>query len=193
MVELTFEQRRERQQQTLETPPRSYGFDARLIFWLEDRAWGTERTLLKFKARELVARSPYRAWAREHDDTDSDVEEERNEVTHWNVLKELIAEDQGREGPIRFGLLPAIGAVAMYTFTRLQHRLDPDRSHRLNADIEDHAEHEYALLVAEHPEWEQRSFDAVTEYGRYDSRADALRQIGCDEGVHKERSIQRSR
>src|ERR1700704_6344805 len=63
MVALTPEERRERQQQILDSPPRPYGVEARVIFWLEDRAWGTERTLPKFKARELVARSPYRAWA----------------------------------------------------------------------------------------------------------------------------------
>ena len=194
MVELTPEQRREHQRRTLETPPRSYGIEARLIFWLEDRAWGTQRTLSKFKARELVARSPYRAWA--HDDTDdeSDREDEANERSHWNVLRELIAEDHRRDNPIRFGLLPAVGAVAMYTFTRLQHQLHPSRSYRLNADIEDHAEHEYAWLVSEHPEWEHRPYDAaIDDYGDYESRADVLRQISCDERFHKERSLDRDR
>ena len=28
----------------------------------------------------------------------------------------------------------------------------------LNADFEDHAEHEYALMVQEHPEWESTTF-----------------------------------
>jgi ubiquinol oxidase len=193
MVELTPEQRRQQQRQTLELPPRSYGVEARVIFWLEDRAWGTQRTLPKFKAREFVARSPYRAWAHEHAHASSDTEEERNERSHWNVLRELIAEDECREDPLRYRLLPAVGAVSMYAFTRLQHRLNPSRSHRVNADIEDHAAHEYALLVAEHPEWEERAFDAESDYGRYESRADVLRQIGCDEQVHKERSMQRSR
>lgn len=146
----------------------------------------------KFKARELVARSPYRAWADEHDDERSDVEEERNERSHWNVLRQLIEEDKCDESRVRFDVLPAIGALSMYTFTRIQHRLNPRRSYRLNADIEDHAAHEYALFVAEHPEWEHRAFDGVSEYGRYESRADVLRQLGCDEQFHRERSIQRA-
>lgn len=193
LVELTPEQRREQQLRTLETPPRSYGIEARVIFWVEDRAWGTDRTLSKFKARELVARSPYRAWAHEHTDESSDAEDERNERSHWNVLKALIAEDECRDNAFRFGLLPAFGAVSMYMFSRVQHRLNPSRSYRLNADIEDHAQHEYALLVAEHPEWEARPYSAVPDYGTYESRADVLRQISCDEQVHKERSLDRNR
>jgi hypothetical protein len=191
MVDLTPQERRDHQKRTLETSPRSYGFDARAIFWLEDRVWGTERTLSKFKARELVARSPYLAWASVHSDTSSDVQEKENEVSHWHVLRALIAEDDCRDNPVRFGLLPALGAAAMYAFTRLQHRVDRPRSHRLNADIEDHAEHEYALLVAEHPEWETRPYTAgVPAYGDYESRADVLRQISCDERVHKQLSLE---
>ena len=193
MVELTPAQRRDHQQQTLETAQRSYGFDARIIFWLEDRVWGSRRTLSKFKARELVARSPYLAWAAVHTDNGSDEEEKENEISHWRVLRDLITEDECRDNPVRFGLLPALGAAGMYAFTRVQHRVDPSRSHRLNADIEDHAEHEYALFVAEHPEWDVRPYKAaVAEYGEYESRADVLRQIGCDEGVHKQRSLERS-
>jgi hypothetical protein len=193
MIALTSEQRRQQHQQILDSPPRPYGVEARVIFWLEDRAWGPERTLPKFKARELVARSPYRAWADGHDDERSDVEEERNERSHWNVLRQLIAEDECDESRVRFDVLPAVGALSMYAFTRIQHRLNPRRSFRVNADIEDHAAHEYALFVAEHPEWEHRAFEGVSEYGRYESRADVLRQLGCDERVHKERSIQRAR
>ena len=144
MVALTPEQRRQKHHQILNSPQRPYGVEARVIFWLEDRAWGTERTLPGSK-RELVARSPYRAWADEHDDERSDVEEERNERSHWNVLRQLIEEDKCDESRVRFDVLPAIGALSMYTFTRIQHRLNPQRSYRLNADIEDHAAHEYAL------------------------------------------------
>jgi hypothetical protein len=191
MVELTPEQRRDHQRRTLDSPTRSYGIEARVIFWLEDRVWGTERTLSKFKARELVARAPYRAWWHDHADEPSDIEEEHNERSHREVLNALLAEDDCREDPLRFGLLPVLGAVSMYTFTRLQHRLQPGRSYEVNADIEDHAEHEYALLVAEHPEWEHQRYIAVSDYGVYESRADVLRQISCDEGVHKARSLDR--
>ena len=52
--------------------------------------------------------------------------------------------------------------------------LHPAWSYQLNADYEDHAEHEYMTLVAEHPEWEQEKFTSAFEadYGSFDSRAD---------------------
>ena len=52
----------------------------------------------------------------------------------------------------------------------------PDILYRLNADFEDHAEHEYALLVQEHPEWETMPYEGsfVDDYGSYDSLADLV-------------------
>ena len=66
----------------------------------------------------------------------------------------------------------------------------PAWSHRLNADFEDHAEHEYMELVAENPEWEITPFhsDFAADYGSFESLADLFRQIGHDERVHKEES-----
>jgi hypothetical protein len=192
MVSLSPDERRAQVHETLGTPERDYGVDARIIFWLEDRVWGTERTLSKFKARELVARSPYKAWRHDHESTEEDIVEEHNEHSHWHVLRHLLGDDGVHDNPIRFGVLPAIGAAGMFAFSRLQHRLRPGRSHRLNADIEDHATHEYAELVAEHPEWEWVPYRSVVpEYGEYESRADLLRQISCDEREHRDRSVLR--
>jgi ubiquinol oxidase len=69
----------------------------------------------------------------------------------------------------------------------------PAWSYQLNADFEDHAEHEYMTLVAEHAEWEKEPFTSVFEadYGRFDSLADMFRQIGHDERVHKQESLAR--
>jgi hypothetical protein len=192
MREYTADERRAEQAETLSTPRRRYGIDARTIFWLEDRVWGTARTLGKFKAQELVARSPYRAW--EHDDDPSAAAEAANERAHWNVLRTLIAEDGINESRARYGLLPALGAIGMFAYTSVLVRVQPDRSYRLNADIEDRAEHEYAAFVAEHPEWEVRAYDSngAPTYGAYESRNDVLRQISLDEREHKRRSIERA-
>jgi hypothetical protein len=63
----------------------------------------------------------------------------------------------------------------------------PEWSYRLNADFEDHAEHEYMAYVAEHPELETQPDPGsyATQYGQYGSLADLLRQIGHDERTHK--------
>ena len=83
----------------------------------------------------------------------------------------------------------------MYQQFWLLRVLDPAWNYRLNADIEDHAEYEYAALVAEHPEWETTPYHSAVAagYGVYESLADVFRQIGCDEGVHKEISLARAK
>jgi ubiquinol oxidase len=65
--------------------------------------------------------------------------------------------------------------------------LRPEWSYRLNADFEDHAEHEYMAYLSEHPELESQPDPGsyAAEYGRHGSLADLLRQIGHDERVHK--------
>jgi hypothetical protein len=78
-----------------------------------------------------------------------------------------------------------------YQLSLVLYLLKPSWSQRLNADFEDHAEHEYAEFVAEHPEFEKMPFESafVEEYGRFDSVADLFRQISYDERRHKEESL----
>ena len=210
MGDLTPEERRRQQRLTLETPRRRYGLDARVLFLLEDVVFGTSRTLPKFKAREVSAPAPYRAWeqaaaaalavahrhtglaGRLHERMSEARAERHNEQWHLAVLDELIASWDVREG-LHFRLLPQVVALGLYQLHLLLSIVDPARSYRLNADIEDNAEHEYAALVAEHPEWETTPFRSAfeREYGSYESVADLFRQIGYDERVHKERSLDR--
>ncbi len=69
----------------------------------------------------------------------------------------------------------------------------PKWSYRLNADFEDHAEHEYAQFVEENAWLAQRPYDGVfaDDYGRFATLADLFRQIGHDERVHKLESHER--
>jgi ubiquinol oxidase len=66
----------------------------------------------------------------------------------------------------------------------------PARSYRLNADLEDHAEHEYMTVVAEHPDWESTPFESgfADGYSHSASVADLFRQISHDERMHKQES-----
>ena len=211
MRELSAQARRQWQRVTLDTPPRRYGADARLQFWLEDLVFGKARTLSKFRARELVARSPYQSWEqaaylvvgkirdrsararRLYDSLTETRAEQDNEAWHVLILEEVIAASGVRESRLRFGLMPQLIAFAVYQEFWLLRVLNPAWGYRLNADIEDHAEHEYAALIAEHPEWEDDPFHSVVadDYAAYESLADLFRQIGSDEGVHKEMSLVR--
>jgi len=199
---------REAQAETLARPRRPYGFAAKLLFATLDLCYGKPRTLSKFKVLELVARVPYQAWEqagyiaithvhrrtgmarRIYDRVRESRAQQDNEQWHLLILDELIAEAGTKEGAMRFFWLPQVLAFLYYQASWLLYVVHPRWSYSLNADFEDHAEHEYALLVQEHPEWENEPFesDLGKDYGQFQSLADVFRQISHDERVHKQES-----
>jgi ubiquinol oxidase len=208
---LTRHQLREEQEATLASPRRRYSLAARGLFTLMDVVYGEPRTLSKFKVLEVIARAPYQAWerigyvaithrsgrprfaSRIFERVQESRDQQDNEQWHLLILEELVEKSDRRESFVRFGLLPQVIAFAYYHVSSLLYVLRPDWSYRLNADFEDHAEHEYALLVQEHPEWENTPYDGpfTEEYGAFASLADLFRQIGHDERVHKHESLAR--
>jgi ubiquinol oxidase len=196
---------------TLAAPRRSYGPLARVLFTTLDTVYGKPRTLSKFKVLELVARVPYQAWEqaayiaithvhertgmarRIHERVAESREQQDNEQWHLLILDELIAAEGIRESRLKFFWLPQLIAFAFYQVSWLLYVVRPKMSYQLNADFEDHAEHEYAHLVEENPGWETRAFESrfTADYGEYASLADVFRQIGHDERVHKLESEER--
>lgn len=192
------------QQATLGSPRRTYSLSARLLFIVMDGLYGKDRTLEKFRVLELVARVPYQAWenvayvAVTHTAAQRGLArrifnrvrasrfEQDNEQWHLLIMEELTA-DRPKYAFVRNRLVPQVLAFAYYQLSWFLYAVRPAWSYRLNADFEDHAEHEYALLVQEHPEWESVPYDGefAQEYGTYESLADLFRQIGYDERLHK--------
>ncbi len=203
-AELLAEQRR-----TLATPRRRANVAARALFAMMDLVYGSERSLAKFRVLEVIARVPYQAWehvayvAVTHRHSEprfarrifERVAESRaqqdNEQWHLLILEELLAEEGRRQPFVRYRLLPQVIAFAYYQLSWLLYVVKPGWSYRLNADFEDHAEHEYMLFVSENPQLEERPYEGLfaEEYGRYDTLADLFRQIGYDERVHKLESL----
>lgn len=201
------------QRETLDSPRRQYGLPARALFGLLDVLYGRKRTLSKFKVLELVARVPYQSWEqvayiaithvaprtgmarRIHDRVAEARAQQDNEQWHLLILEELVARSGRREWRWLYFWVPQALAFVYYQLSWLLYVLHPAWSYRLNADFEDHAEHEYMTLVTEHPEWEQEPFvsEFEADYGRFDSLADLFRQIGHDERVHKNESLARMR
>ncbi len=197
------------QSETLATRKRDYGLDGRALFVLLDLVYGRKRGLSKFKVLEIVARVPYQVWEqvayvaithvhrrtrlarRIHDRVMEARGQQDNEQWHLFVLEELIARSKIDEPRWKFFWLPQALAFGYYQLAWVLYVLHPEWSYRLNADFEDHAEHEYMQFVAEHPGWENQPFEPalVEEYGHFDSLADVFRQIGHDERVHKEASL----
>jgi ubiquinol oxidase len=196
------------QQVSLATPRRNASISARALFAFMDTAYGKERTLEKFRVLELVARVPYQAWenvayvAVTHTASQPDFArrifdrvrvsrwEQDNEQWHLLILEELLStghDGTKRAGWIKTRILPQIMAFGYYQLSWMMYAINPTWSYRLNADFEDHAEHEYALLVQEHPEWEHTPFTSGfhADFGHYESLADLFRQIAYDERLHK--------
>jgi ubiquinol oxidase len=210
MAQLTHAELLESQALTLNTPRRTYGIGARVLFALLDTIYGKSRTLSKFKVLELVARVPYQSWEqvayiaithtskkpelarRVFERVSESRRQEDNEQWHLLIIQEMITGDDIHEGFVKFSAIPQMIAFVYYQVSWLLYVIRPALSYRLNADFEDHAEHEYAHLVEENPEWETRPFesDFAVDYAVIATRADLFRQIGYDERVHKLESLE---
>ena len=211
MERLTHDALRREQERTLSTPRLRYSLLARVLFVGMDLLYGRRCTLSKFKVLELIARVPYQAWeqvayvAMTHTSSDPGFarrvfdriresrQQQDNEQWHLLILAELIVLRGLREGFVRFWLIPQFIAFIYYQIVWLLYVVSPSWGYRLNAEFEDHAEHEYMEFVRDHPELEQESWVSVlsADYGVFKSLADLFRQIGYDERVHKEESLAR--
>jgi ubiquinol oxidase len=209
MAQLDHDQLLASHAQTLGAARRRYGLGGRILFRLLDAVYGKQRTLSKFKVLELVARVPYQAWEQvayiaithTHDRPDfarrvfdrvtESRSQEDNEQWHLLILEELIAKQGVRERWFKFTVIPQALAFVYYQLSWLLYVIRPAWSYQLNADFEDHAEHEYAHLVDEHPEWESQPFQSAfaDDYAHLATIADLFRQIGYDERVHKDESV----
>lgn len=194
--------------ETLEAPRRRYSAAARMLFLTMNMIYGRKKTLAKYRVLEIVARTPYQTWEkvsykrinkvhhrialvrRIHERIATFRAQQDNEQWHLLILSELVAASGKKQGRLRFRLLPRLIASSYWHFCCLLFVMKPGWSYRLNADFEDHAEHEYAEFVRDNPELETTPYNSVecVGYGSFDSVADLFRQIMHDERCHKQES-----
>lgn len=206
---LTATELRAAQQQTLDTPRLRYSLAAKVLFKTMDLAYGRRRTIVKFTMLEYIARVPYQAWERVgylalaryrrrsglarrvFERIVATRAEQDNEQWHLLILQDLVQRQGLRQSFLLHRFAPWLIAFVYYHLSWLMFVVRPDWSYRLNADFEDHAEHEYMSFVAENPVLEQQPDPGsyAAEYGRYGTLADLLRQIGHDERTHKQDSL----
>ncbi len=199
------------QEKTLLSSRRGYGLLAKFLFWFMDFFYGKERTLSKFKVLEVIARVPYQAWEsvayvatthtypmpkfarRIFEFVKESREQQDNEQWHLFILEEMIQRKGIKENFFMFIVLPQIMAFMYYHISWLLYVIKPYWSYALNADFEDHAEHEYMYFVQENPAFEQEPFESEfrQDYGDLATLADLFRRIGVDERMHKDSSIDR--
>lgn len=205
------EELKREQKITLKTPRRNYGLLARFLFIFMDLFYGKKRCFSKFKVLEVIARVPYQSWEhvayiamthtyavpdfarRIFDFVKESREQQDNEQWHLLILEELTQKQNVSENFFHFRILPQIMAFFYYHISWLLYVMKPAWSYALNADFEDHAEHEYMLFVQENPEFETEPFQSTfrEDYGFYPNLADLFRRIGVDERMHKIESLNR--
>ena len=191
------------------TSRRRYGLLARGLFLAMDLLYGRERSLAKFKVLELVALVPYQAWEqvahaaiphrhrmpgfarRVFGFVREARAQQDNEHWHLLILEEQLARQGVARSGWRFRAMPQLLAFFYFHVSWLLYVIKPSLSYRLNADFEDHSEHEYMEFVHERYEMEDQPWisDFVGDYGQHESLADVLRHIGLDERRHKLASL----
>ena len=199
------------QQATLHSPRRRYGLLALALFRSMDVLYGRKRTLSKFKVLEVIARVPYQSWEhvayiamthtygqphfarRIFEFVKESRAQQDNEQWHLLILEEMVQRKRLPEQFLLHRALPQIIAFFYYHVSWLLYVIKPAWSYRLNADFEDHAEHEYMAFVEETPALETEPFesDFTAEYGAFGNCADLFRRIGWDERLHKHESLDR--
>lgn len=199
------------QDRTLAAPRRDYGLLARTLFFGMDLVYGRKRTLSKFKVLEVIARVPYQAWEqvayvamthtysapgfarRVFEFIRESRAQQDNEQWHLLIIEELVHAKGLKQGFLLYRAAPQLIAFAYYHVSWMLYVINPALSYSLNADFEDHAEHEYMEFVRENPELESAPFDSEfkKDYGDFRTLADLFRNIGFDERLHKEESLRR--
>jgi len=197
------------QKATQQRPRYTYSLAARFFFLSMDLITGTRITLPKVKLLEILASIPYRSWEiRQYTRMtfgyrNPELVQEAREILMWGreaqdgeyvhllVINEKMKEDGVRDS---WYLAPFVAflMVCLYVvISRLLAFINIRRAMLFNAQFEDHAEHEYAQFVAEHPEWEEQSVtnEKVKEYYDLPTWADIFRRIGLDERDHMNNSF----
>jgi ubiquinol oxidase len=197
------------QRETLRTPRKRYGRLARMMFAPVDLVYGRQGSFTKFAMLEIIARVPYQAWERvgywavhRHAGRSALARrvftrivearaDQDNEQWHLLIMQDMVQRNGIRQNWLLHKAAPWLIAFVYYHLSWLLFVIRPAASYRLNAEFEDHAEHEYMSFVAAHPELEHEPDPGTyaAEYGRFRSVADLLRQIGHDERVHKLASL----
>jgi demethoxyubiquinone hydroxylase (CLK1/Coq7/Cat5 family) len=186
-----------------------YSMAAKFFFFTMDLITGKGITLAKAKLLEMLASIPYRAWefrqyermTRKYQDQ-SFVQKARtimiygresqdNEYWHLLVINEKMKED-GVEDP--WYLVPIVPFLMVSTYVLISRALtifNISRAFLFNAEFEDHAEHVYAELVEEHPEWDTQPINSnlAKDYGDFHTWGDVFRRIGLDERDHMNNSF----
>lgn len=197
------------QQASLIRPRYPYSLAAKLFFAGMDVVAGKKVTLSKAKLLEMLASIPYREWerhqygrlTRRYRNAEWARQAQQivawgrgaqdNEYWHLLVLEEKMKEEGVKDA---WYLTPPIPWLMVWTYVMIARTMaffSLRSAFMFNGQFEDHAEHEYARFVEEHPEWESQSVQSAVVAVQTDAAtwADVFRRVGLDERDHRNRSF----
>lgn len=197
------------QKASLQRPRYPYALLPRVFYASMDLFAGKTTTLSKAKLLEMFAGVPYRAWelrqygrmTRRYQDSGLvqrswDViswarAAQDNEIWHLFVIHEKMKEDGAKDAWYLTPPIPALMMAVYWGIARLMACLSMRGAYLFNAQFEDHAEHNYAHFVEDHPELDNQPVTSavVAEYGAFETWGDVFRRIMLDEREHMNHSF----
>ncbi len=200
---------RKEQEATLARECMKYTPIARFFYWSMDLLCGKILTLPKIKLIEILASIPYRAWENKgywkltngyaNEKVRALGEElirigrlsQDNEYWHLLIACEKIKEDNIKENWFLYKCMPYFMTWFYAILSRMLAFFSIRGAYHFNAMFEDHAEHEYAQFVKDHPELDEQPMnnELVKEYGDFKTWGDVFRTIGLDERLHMNDSL----
>lgn len=200
---------RAEQQKSLERPHLKYSLSAKILFFSMDLAAGKKNTLPKAKLLEILASIPYRQWEirkyikqtlnyanlekveEAQKIIDWGREAQDNEYTHLLVIQQKMIEDGIKD---KWYLAKPLVFFIVYFYVFLSKMIaifNIKGAYLFNAEFEDHAEHIYAQMVEDNPQWETQKVENefVKNYSKQETWANVFRRIGLDERDHRNNSF----
>jgi len=195
---------------TLDCPCYKYSLLAKIFFCCMNMVAGKKDTLPKAKLLEILASIPYRVWELRHylkqtreyknsANVDKSAQiinwgrhAQDNEYTHLQVIHQKMLEDGIKDKWYTSRFVAFFIVLIYYLGSRLLACISQKRAFLFNAEFENHAEHVYAKLVVDNPQWEKQAVTdpLVRAYADVDCWADVFRRISLDERDHMIRSFE---
>ncbi|MDP3452689.1 MAG: alternative oxidase [Bacteroidales bacterium] len=208
-MELQKKDLRAEQMATLSRPRLKYSFAAHFFFFSMDLVTGKRNTLSKAMLLEILASIPYREWeirkygkitrsfrnlekvAYAEGVIDWSRHAQDNEFDHLQVINEKMKEDGLKEAWYLKPIFTTFFVLTYVIIAKLIARINIKGAFHFNGEFEDHAEHVYAGMVNDNPEWENQKVDnpLVKRYADVENWADVFRRIGLDEREHRNESF----
>ncbi len=197
---------------SLARPKHKYSLTAKFFFFSMDLVTGKKNTLCKAALLEILASVPYREWEIRSYKTITRYfrnsnkvcwsqrviewgrEAQDNEYDHLRVIYEKMKEDNIKEAWYLSPVITFIFVLKYVIISKIVAFLSLKSAFYFNGEFEDHAEHVYAQMVEDNPQWRDQPIKSpiVKQYADVENWSQVFINICLDERDHRNESFVRS-